>query len=90
MLQVRAAAAAAVVAVSVFSVAGSVLLFGQAAAPRPRRVDAFLGRRVISGEVLVRFRSDASPAGLASLDLSENERLFTGVRRLRARGMLVV
>jgi subtilisin family serine protease len=56
------------------------------ATSRGRSVERINGRRAVSGEVLVRFRTPPSQQALTSLDLSEDERLLGGIRRMRARG----
>jgi hypothetical protein len=69
----------------VLSGVGSIGLSGQVSGARGRAVEQYRGRRVMAREVLVRFRGTPSAASVAALDLTDNERLFTGVRRLRAR-----
>jgi len=82
----RAASLTAALALLVSAIGGSIPLAGQAGAPAgDRRIEQYRGRRVIAGEVLVRFRSVPAAQSLASLDLADNERLSGGVRRLRTR-----
>jgi subtilisin family serine protease len=81
----RAASVTAALALLVWSSGGSISLSGQAPAARGRAMETYRGRRVIAREVLVRFRGTPTAASVAALDLTENERFFTGVRRLRAR-----
>ena len=86
MFLMRAASAAAAIAVSVLFVKGEIPLYGQtAAAFRGRSIERVNGRRAVAGEVLVRFRGTPTTSSLNSLDLAENERLMNGVRLLRSR-----
>ena len=86
MFLVRAASAAAAIAVSVLFVIRGVPVSGQGAGnARGRSVEQVNGRRAVAGEVLVRFRTTPTAASLSGLELDENERLVNGVRLLRSR-----
>src|SRR5689334_22774861 len=85
MVVVRAVSVTAALALIVWTGVGSISVSGQVPAARGRAVEQYRGRRVMAREVLVRFRGTPSAASVAALDLTDNERLFTGVRRLRAR-----
>jgi regulation of enolase protein 1 (concanavalin A-like superfamily) len=86
MFLMRAASAAAAIAVSIFFVTRAVPVSGQGAATaRGRSEERINGRRAVSGEVLVRFRSTPTIASLNGLELDDNERLLNGVRLLRSR-----
>ena len=86
MFLMRAASAAAAIAVSVLFVASEMPVSGQGvAAVRGRSVERINGRRAVAGEVLVRFRGTPTAASLGALELDDNERLVNGVRLLRSR-----
>jgi regulation of enolase protein 1 (concanavalin A-like superfamily) len=85
MVSIRAASLTAALVLLVSTFGGSVPVEGQAARAGRRSVEQYRGRRVMAGEVLVRFRGAPSAQSLAALDLADNERLLGGIRRLRAR-----
>jgi regulation of enolase protein 1 (concanavalin A-like superfamily) len=85
MYSIRAASLTATLVIFVSAFGGSVPVRGQAARTGRRDIEQYRGRRVMAGEVLVRFRGVPSTQSMAGLDLTDNERLLGGIRRLRAR-----
>src|SRR5262249_54867440 len=85
MALLRAASVSTILVLMVWSGVGSIALSGQISQVRARSVEQYRGRRVMAREVLAVFRGTASPPSAAALDLTDDERLFTGVRRQRAR-----